>query len=143
MDMVVRNFLVGMVLLMVWWSFRGNTEAHSQSTDRIWVVSGVVQDEDLHRVDQANVELRDQEGQLIESQISDNNGEFILGIPHPGIYSIRAFQSTLTSESVIMTVDVDPVTVVTLTLAQRQELTLEVVAPCLPFNINLPVKSYL
>ena len=134
MDMVVRNFLVGMVLLMVWWSFRGNTEAHSQSTDRIWVVSGVVQDEDLHRVDQANVELRDQEGQLIESQISDNNGEFILGIPHPGIYSIRAFQSTLTSESVIMTVDVDPVTVVTLTLAQRQELTLEVVAPLPPIQ---------
>ena len=70
--------------------------------ESIWIVTGLVQYEDLRRVPQATVELRDQEGTLIETQLTNEGGEFILAPPESGIYSIRATQSDLSSESTIL-----------------------------------------
>ncbi|MGD9850051.1 MAG: TonB-dependent receptor [Nitrospirales bacterium] len=125
---------LGILLVLGFWGSEGVTASSGQVSDRVWIITGVVQQEDLRRIGQAQVELRDQEGQLLQSHLSNSNGEFIVAPPKPGIYSIRAIQSTLSSESVIIRVDVEPITQVTLTLANRQEITLEVVAPLPPIQ---------
>jgi len=129
-------------ILLNLWECKGEAAVSRQGGERIWVVTGVVQYEDLRRVDGAQIEFRDQEGQLIESQVSDDNGEFIVGPPQPGIYSIQAIQSNLKSESVIVKVDMEPITQVTLTLAPRQEITLEVVAPVPPIQHKSSSETY-
>ncbi|MCA9452566.1 MAG: TonB-dependent receptor, partial [Nitrospira sp.] len=110
--------------------------------ESIWIVTGLVQYEDLRRVPQATVELRDQEGTLIETQLTNEGGEFILAPPESGIYSIRATQSDLSSESTILKIENDPFLEVKLTLAHRQELTLEVVASLPPIQHRLSGESY-
>lgn len=125
---------LGILLVLGIWGSEGVTATSGQASDRVWVVTGVVQREDLRRIGQAKVELRNQEGQVLEKQVSDSNGTFILAPPGPGIYSVRAVQSTLSSESVVIRIDVEPITEVTLTLADRQEITLEVVAPLPPIH---------
>ncbi|MCA9464785.1 MAG: TonB-dependent receptor, partial [Nitrospira sp.] len=134
MGATLRVLIVWVFWMWCSWGIEEVEAAEGQFLEPVWVVTGVVQYEDLRRVEQAKIELRDQEGQLVESQVSDANGAFILGIPQPGIYSVRGMHSTLASESVILTVDVEPLTEVTLTLAPRQELTLEVVAPLPPIQ---------
>lgn len=109
---------------------------------KIWIVTGLVQYEDLRRVPQATVELRDQEGTLIETQVTNEGGEFILAPPEAGIYSIRAIQSDLSSESTILKIENDPILEVKLTLAHRQELTLEVVASLPPIQHRLSGEFY-
>ncbi len=109
---------------------------------RVWVVTGVVQYEDLRRVPQAKVELRDQEGTVIDTQVTNEGGEFILAPPERGIYSIRATQSDLSSESAILKIGTDPVMDIRLTLAARQELTLEVVASLPPIQHRLSSETY-
>ena len=109
---------------------------------RVWIVTGVVQYEDLRRVPQANVEVRDQEGTIIDTQVTNEVGEFILAPPERGIYSIRATQSDLSSESTILKIGTDPITEIRLTLAARQELTLEVVASLPPIQHRLSSETY-
>jgi len=108
----------------------------------VWVVTGVVEYEDLRRVHQATVELRDQEGTLLDTQVTNEGGEFILAPPERGIYSIRATQSDLSSESIILKIGTAPITEIRLTLAARQELTLEVVASLPPIQHRLSGESY-
>ncbi|MDR4492941.1 MAG: TonB-dependent receptor [Nitrospirales bacterium] len=127
-------FALGMAMVLGFCELKEEAAIGGQALDRVWVVTGVVQQEDLRRIGQAQVELRDQEGQLIDTQVTGNSGEFIVVPPRPGIYSVRAIQSTLSSESVIIRVDVEPIIEITLTLAARQEITLEVVAPLPPIQ---------
>lgn len=110
--------------------------------NRVWIVTGVVQYEDLHRVPQAKVELRDQEGTVIETQVTNEGGEFNLAPPEHGIYSIRAIQAELSSESVILKIGSVPLMEIRLTLAARQELTLEVVASLPPIQHRLSSETY-
>ncbi len=141
-QMLFVNLKWGLFCLLVglWvsWEIVGPMSfARSETTEvkaGVWVVTGIVQSEDLSRIGQAKVELRDQEGQLIETQISNSAGEFVVSPPQPGIYSISAVQSTLSSESAIITVEREPIIAVTLTLAPRREITLEVVAPLPPIH---------
>jgi hypothetical protein len=110
--------------------------------DRVLIITGVVQYEDLGRVPHANVQLRDQEGSLLETQVTNEAGEFIFGAPGSGIYSIRSTQSSLSSESAIVKITTEPLTEVKLTLAARQELTLEVVAPLPPIQHHVSSETY-
>ena len=112
------------------------------SKERVRIITGVVQYEDLGRAPHANVQLRDQEGSLLETQVTNEAGEFIFGAPGSGIYSIRATQSTLSSESAIVKIATEPLTEVMLTLASRQELTLEVVAPLPPIQHHTSSETY-
>ena len=88
------------------------------------------------------MELRDQEGTIIDTQLTNEGGEFILAPPERGIYSIRATQSDLSSESTILKIGTDPITEIRLTLAARQELTLEVVASLPPIQHRLSSETY-
>jgi outer membrane cobalamin receptor len=110
--------------------------------EKIWVVTGLVQDEELRPTPQVTVELRDQEGTIIDTQVTNEQGKFILAPPKPGIYSVRAIQSPLSSESAILKIETDPFIEVTLTLAHRQELTLEVVGSLPPIQHRLSSETY-
>ena len=135
--------------LVLWvfglWAMIGASSAQAvgeDGTSKIWVVTGTVQYEDLRRVPQAIVELRDQEGTVIDSHITNEEGEFILSPPDRGIYSIRAIQSTLSSEYFILKIETDPLMEIRLTLATRQEITLEIVASLPPIQHRLSGESY-
>jgi outer membrane receptor protein involved in Fe transport len=120
-----------------------SAQAMEQDGDeKVWIVTGVVQDEDLRRVSQATVELRDQEGTVIDTQVTNEGGEFILAPPDRGIYSIRAIQEALSSESTILEIGTNPLMDIRLTLAAREELTLEVVASLPPIQHRLSGETY-
>jgi len=117
-------------------------ENNAQALERVWIITGVVQYKDLRRVPQATVELRDQEGSLLDTQVTNDGGEFIFGVSASGIYSIRAIQASLSSESVIVRITTEPLTELMLTLASRQELTLEVVATLPPIQHHASSESF-
>lgn len=126
-------------------TFMGFSPVQAMEMDdnkKVWIVTGVVQYEDLRRVSQATVELRDQEGTLIDTQVTTEGGEFIFAPPESGIYSFRAIQSDLSSESVILKIETDPFIEIRLTLAARQEITLEIVASLPPIQHRLSGESY-
>ncbi len=114
----------------------------NEEKKRVRIITGVVQYEDLGRVPHADVQLRDQEGSLLETQVTNEGGEFIFGVPGSGIYSIRATQSSLSSESAILKITNEPLTEVMLTLAPRQDLTLEVVAPLPPIQHHTSSETF-
>ncbi len=117
-------------------------EGASNIVERMWILTGVVQYEDLRRVPQATVELRDQEGSLLDSQVTNEGGTFIFRAPDIGIFSLRAIQSSLSSESMIVKITSEPLTEVTLTLASRQELTLEVLASLPPIHHHVSSETF-
>jgi outer membrane receptor protein involved in Fe transport len=120
-----------------------SAQAMEQDGDeKVWIVTGVVQYEDLRRVPQATVELRDQEGTVIDTKVTNEAGEFILAPPDRGIYSIRAIQEALSSESTILEIGTNPLMDIRLTLAAREELTLEVVASLPPIQHRLSGETY-
>jgi len=136
---LVRCCVIGIVIQN---SLALALENNAKGIERIMIITGVVQAGDLRRVNQATVELRDQEGALLDTQVTNEGGEFILGVPVSGIYSVRAIQSSMSSESFIVKISTEPLTEVTLTLASRNELTLEVVAPLLPIQHHVSSETF-
>jgi hypothetical protein len=57
-------------------------------------ITGLVQSQDLRRVDQAIVLVRDQEGNVVTEGVTNQAGEFIVTVPQEGTYSISAVQDT-------------------------------------------------
>ncbi len=105
-------------------------------------LSGTVQYQDGRRVGQAIVQLRDQEGQVIEEAVSNDAGEFGLAVPREGTYSISAVQGTLKSEYVVFKGDAIRLAPVSLTLAPTSELAIEVVAPLPPLQYKSSSETY-
>jgi outer membrane receptor protein involved in Fe transport len=106
------------------------------------MMTGVVQYEDFRRVSQATVELRDQDGSLLNTQVTNAGGTFIFRAPDTGIYSLRAIQSSLSSESMIVKITTEPLTELTLTLSSRQDLTLEVLASLPPIQHHASSETF-
>ena len=91
-------------------------------------IKGAVQHHDLRRVRQAVIQVKDQEGRVISSGVSDDAGEFSIDISEKGIFSVSAVQEAYRSEYVVFEVGDEPLLSVTLTLSQTQEIALEVVS---------------
>ena len=104
-----------------------DSEGNSALTGR--TLTGSVQNRDLRRVDQAIVQVRDQEGNVIAQGVTNQAGEFTVTVPQEGIYSISAFQDTYKSEFVVVKVGAEQPAPLTLTLAVTQEIALEIVSP--------------
>lgn len=104
-------------------------------------VKGAVQYEDLRKVGQAVVQVRDQEGQIVSQTVTNDAGEFSVPVPTDGAYSVNAMQGTLRSEYVILRGDTvqEPLT---LTLVPSVELALEVVAPLPPLQYKASSETY-
>ena len=80
-------------------------------------ITGTVQNQDLRRVPQASVEVKDQEGTAVGTTVANDAGEFAVDLQADGTYSVSAVQDTYRSEYAIIKVGADPVAPVTLTLS--------------------------
>jgi hypothetical protein len=105
-------------------------------------VMGVVQNQDLRRVAQAIVQIRDQEGNTVAQTVSDEAGEFRLAVPSDGTFSVSAIQDTYRSEYQIIHLGTEPHSPVTLTLSQTKEIALEVVSPLAPIQYKASSETY-
>src|ERR1043165_4985227 len=90
------------------------------------IITGSVQNQDLRRVDQAIVQVRDQEGTVVAQGVTNQAGEFSVLVPQAGTYSVSAIQETYRSEYVVVTVGTDKPASVTLTLALTQDIALDI-----------------
>jgi outer membrane receptor protein involved in Fe transport len=105
----------------------GTVQAEESGPNR--VITGTVQNQDLRRVDQAIVQVRDQEGNVVVQGVTNPAGEFNLSVPEEGTYSVSAVQDTYKSAFVVVNVGAEPVLPVALTLAVTQDIALEIVSP--------------
>ncbi|HRB18232.1 MAG TPA: TonB-dependent receptor, partial [Nitrospira sp.] len=105
-------------------------------------ITGTVQNQDLRRVPQASVEVKDQEGTVVGAAVANEAGEFSVDLPSEGTYSVSAVQDTYRSEYAIIKVGAEPAAPVTLTLSKTQEIALEVVSPLAPIQYKASSETY-
>ncbi|MEW6248428.1 MAG: TonB-dependent receptor [Nitrospirota bacterium] len=106
------------------------------------VVRGFVQNQDLRRIPQAIVQVKDQEGNPVATAVTDDAGEFSVTVPQEGTYSVSAVQETYRSEYVIVKIGTEPPPPMRLTLALTQEIALEVVSPLPPIQYKASSETY-
>lgn len=105
-------------------------------------IVGVVQHQDLRRVGQAIVEVKDQEGNLVGTAVANEAGEFAVDIPAAGTYSVSAVQETYRSEYAIVKAGAASPAPIVLTLSQTKEIALEVVSPLAPIQYKASSETY-
>ena len=105
-------------------------------------LSGYVQNQDLRRTAQAIVEIKDEEGRLVDSAVTNDAGEFALTVPASGTYSVSAILETYRSEYVVVRIGKDEPRPVVLTLASSREIALEVVSPLPPIQYKASSETY-
>ena len=135
--------LVGVLIvgMLVGEASVGHGQEPESAADRR-AVAGVVQHQDLRRVGQATVQVRNQEGSVISDTVTNDAGEFSVSLPPQGTYSLSAVQGNLRSEYVIVKADAPPATPVSLTLAPATELAIEVVASLPPLQYRASSETY-
>lgn len=105
-------------------------------------IVGTVQNQDLRRVPQALVEVKNQEGETVATGLSNDAGEFSIPIPAGGTYSVSAVQETYRSEYVVLILGTDPPGPVALTLSKTKEIALEVVSSLPPIQYKASSETY-
>jgi hypothetical protein len=112
------------------------------SADEPNLITGSVQNQDLRRVGQAIVEVKNQEGELVATGVSNDAGEFRISVPADGTYSVSAVQETYRSEYVVLVLGEDQPKPITLTLSKTKEISLEVVSPLPPIQYKASSETY-
>ena len=130
-------FILGVALALLWGVPQSGAAAPAKQT-----IAGYVQNADLRRVAQATVELRDQEGTLVTSEVTTDTGEFTLGVPNDGVFSVQAVQDTYRSEHVVITVGQEEPIPIVLTLTETKDIALKIVAPLLLIKPNSSSETY-
>lgn len=105
-------------------------------------ITGSVQNQDLRRVPQAMVEVKNQEGALVATGVSNDAGEFSIPVSQEGTYSVSAVLETYRSEYVVLKIGAERPGPVLLTLAKTQEIALEVVSPLPPLQYKASSETY-
>jgi hypothetical protein len=105
-------------------------------------ITGSVQNQDLRRVDQAIVQVRDQEGTVVAQGVTNQAGEFTITVPQEGTYSVSAVQDTFKSEFVVVKIDTERPPPVSLTLAVTKEIALEIVSPLPAIQYKASSETY-
>jgi TonB dependent receptor/Carboxypeptidase regulatory-like domain len=111
-------------------------------SEQTQTIKGVVQQQDLRRVPQAVIEVKNQAGDIVSSGVSNDAGEFKVAVPAGGTYSVSAVQETYRSEYVVLTLGEEPVNPVALTLSKTKEVSLEVVSPLPPIQTKASSETY-
>jgi len=106
------------------------------------MITGSVQNQDLRRIPQAIVQVRDQEGKVVAEGITNDAGDFSVAAPGAGTYSVNAVNETYRSEYVIVKIVAEAPTPIRLTLAGMQEIALEVVSPLPPIQFKASSETY-
>ena len=115
---------------------------HAAAGDEKRIITGIVQNQDLRRVDQAIVQVRDQEGNIVVQSITNQAGEFAITVPQEGTYSVSAVLDTYRSEYVVVRVGVEPHAPLSLTLAVTKEIALEIVSPLPAIQYKASSETY-
>jgi len=116
--------------------------SHAADADPARTIVGSVQNQALGRVDQALVQIRDQEGNVVIEGVTNQAGEFSLTVPKEGIYSVNAIQATYRSEYAVVTVGKEKLAPVHLTLSMTREIALEIVSPLPPIQYKASSETY-
>ncbi len=114
----------------------------AESSDEQRTLTGVVENQDLRRIPQAIVEIRNQEGEVVEAAVTNDAGEFSAVVPREGTYSVSAIQDTYRSQYVVIKVGADKPAPLKLTLAMTQEIALDIVAPLPPIQYKASSETY-
>ncbi|MGQ0667918.1 MAG: TonB-dependent receptor [Nitrospiraceae bacterium] len=120
----------------------GVASVPAMDSDSLVTITGTVQNTDLRRVNQAIVQVRDQEGNTVTQGVTNQAGEFSLSVPQEGTYSISAVQDTYKSEFVVVKVGKEQPAPVSLTLAVTKEIALEIVAPLPAIQYRASSETY-
>ena len=105
-------------------------------------IAGLVQSQDLRRVDQAIVQVRDQEGNVVAQGVTNQAGEFTVTVPQEGTYSVSAVQDTYKSEFVVVNIGMERAASVVLTLAVTKEIALEIISPLPAIQYRASSETY-
>ena len=105
-------------------------------------ITGLVQNQDLRRVDQAIVQVRDQEGNVVTQGVTNQAGEFTVTVPEEGTYSVNAVQETYKSEFVVVKIGMERAAPVALTLSVTQDIALEIVSPLPAIQYKASSETY-
>src|SRR5687767_9877675 len=135
--------LVGILVLGM--LLEGESPVHgqeSQPATEAKALVGTVQYQDLRRVGQATVQVRNQEGSVVSDAVSNDAGEFSIKLPSEGTYSLSAVQGNLRSEYVIVKAEDPRATPISLTLAPASELAIEVVSTLPPLQYRASSETY-
>jgi len=106
------------------------------------VLTGSVQTQDLRRVGQVTVEVKDQEGTLVATGVSNEAGEFRVSVPTDGTYSVSAVRDTYRSEYIVIKVGTGSPGPIALTLSRTREIALEVRSPLAPIQYKASSETY-
>ena len=120
----------------------GAASVPAMDSDIPVTITGTVQNQDLRRVDQAIVQVRDQEGNIVTQGVTNQAGEFSVSVPQEGTYSISAVQDTYKSEFVVVKVGKEQPAPISLTLAVTQEIALEIVSPLPAIHYKASSETY-
>jgi outer membrane receptor protein involved in Fe transport len=93
-------------------------------------------------VSQAVVQVRDQEGNAVAQTVTDDAGEFSVTIPEEETVSISAVLDTYRSEYVIVAGPSERTAPIRLTLAQTEEIALDIVSPLAPIQYKASSETY-
>ena len=139
---LIRVFCVGVIAVALWGIGNYVPSVYAADGKSSHTIRGTVQNQDLRRVAQAVIEVKDQEGDLVSSGISDDAGEFLISLPGLGTYSVSAVQETYRSEYIVLELGDDPPGPLTLTLSKTREIALEVVSPLPPIQAKASSETY-
>ncbi|MDZ4733917.1 MAG: TonB-dependent receptor [Nitrospirota bacterium] len=106
------------------------------------VITGSVQNQDLRRVGQVVVEVKNQEGTLVTTGVTNDAGEFRIPVPADGTYSVSAIRDIYRTEYVVIKIGTEGPTSITLTLSLTREIALEVRAPLAPIQHKASSETY-
>ncbi len=134
------TFLASLAFLLPEQQVSAALDAEPSSTAR--TITGLVQNQDLRRVDQAIVQVRDAEGTIVVQGITNQAGKFSVTVPQEGTYSVSAVQETYRSEYVIVRIGAEKPAPITLTLALTQEIALEIVSPLPAIQYKASSETY-
>ena len=130
------------ILAVVMSCVSGAGDAVSAADNETRTITGLVQGQDLRRVDQAIVQVRDQEGNVVTQGVTNQAGEFTVTVPQEGTYSVSAVQDTYKSEFVVVKIGVERVAPVALTLSVTQDIALEIVSPLPAIQYKASSETY-
>jgi outer membrane receptor protein involved in Fe transport len=131
---MVRTITIGLgiglisLLPVVLSCLPGVCDAVFAADDDTRMITGLVQGQDLRRVDQAIVQVRDQEGNVVTQGVTNQAGEFTVTVPEVGTYSVSAVQEPYKSEFVVVKIGLERPAPVALTLSVTQDIALEIVS---------------
>ena len=106
------------------------------------LITGSVQNQDLRRVGQVLVEVKNQEGALVTTGVSNSAGEFSIPVSADETYSVSAVQDTYRSEYIVLKIGTEAPNSITLTLSKTTEIALEVRSPLAPIQYNASSETY-